>query len=250
MTDLKPINRKLLKVEEVISNNIKYSLDTYRIEGYGEATYATQKGRNNGEFRKIRTMMPFEFLDKKAKDFDWGLYGCDVNFQKQLVNAFIINFKEFEKEGKGLYIYSKTKGSGKTLLSCCLINQLIDTIAINPKFITVLDFIELTKKGIKNELQNEDVDVIFNSRLLILDDLGVQMNKEWTDTVLYRLINYRMSNKLVTIFTSNISIDNLKMDTRISDRIFKMTIPLVLPNVSIRNIKAREENEEFIKKLV
>lgn len=243
-------NKKLVKSEEITSDNTNYTLNTYLIENYGEVVYAKPKGRNDGDFRKVRAMVPFEFIDKKAKDFNWNVYECDMEPQKKLANAFIINFKEFEKEGKGLYIYSQTKGSGKTLLASCLINQLIDTMAINPKFITVLDFIELTKKGFKFESSNEEVDNLINSRLLVLDDLGVQMKKEWTDTVLYRLINYRMTKKLVTIFTSNISVDKLKIDDRISDRIFSMTIPLILPEVSIRNMKAREENAEFIRKLI
>lgn len=248
--NLEQPNKKLVKTEEITSGNTNYTLNTYDIENYGEVVYAVPKGRTDGDFRKVRAMVPFEFIDKKAKDFNWSIYGCDMSLQKKVANGFIINFKEFEKEGKGLYIYSQTKGSGKTLLASCLLNQLIDTMAINPKFITVLDFIELTKKGFKFESSNEEIDNLINSRLLVLDDLGVQMKKEWTDTVLYRLINYRMTKKLVTIFTSNISVDKLKIDDRISDRIFSMTIPLILPEVSIRNIKAREENTEFIRKII
>jgi len=195
-------------------------------------------------------MIPFEFLDKRAKDFDWSLYDCNIEPQKRIANAFLYNFERFEQEGKGLYIYSQTKGSGKSLLASCLINELIDSRPVNAKFITTLDFIELTKKGFTSIESNEEVESIFKSRIVVLDDLGVQMKKEWTDTVLYRLINFRMSKKLVTIFTSNISIDKLKIDERITDRIFKITIPLILPEVSIRNMKAKEENAEFLKSII
>ena len=76
------------------------------------------------------------------------------------------------------------------------------------------------------------------------------MNREWVDTVLYRLINYRTTKKLVTVFTSNIAVDHLKIDERISDRIFSMTVPLILPEVSIRNMKAKEENAAFMKEII
>lgn len=250
MNNFEMLNKKLIRTEELTSNNTEYIVNTYDIENYGEASFVKIKGRHDGEFRKARAMVPFEFIDKKAKDFNWNLYNCNVDMQKKIANAFILNFKEFEKKGKGLYIYSKTKGSGKTFLASCLVNQLIDTISINPKFITVLDFIELTKKGFKFDSCNEEIDSIINSRLLVLDDLGVQMKKEWTDTVLYRLINHRMNNKLVTIFTSNLSTADLKIDERISDRIFSMTVSLVLPEVSLRNKKANEENIDFIKSLI
>lgn len=222
----------------------------YNIPNYGEVECLEPIGRNDGEFRKVRALIPFEFMNKKAKDFDWNLYGKDVRAQKRIANAFLVNFNEFEKAGKGIYIYSKTKGSGKSMLASCLVQELIDSRPINAKFITTLDFIELTKKGFTDSESREEIDKIFNARVLVLDDLGVEMKKEFTDTVLYRLINERMSKKMVTIFTSNISIDKLKIDERTADRIFKMTIPLNLPEVSIRNMKAQQENEQFLRKIL
>jgi DNA replication protein DnaC len=240
----------LVRSREVTTGGIEYIINTYNIEHYGEAEYCQIKGRTDGEFRKVRAMVPFEFIGKKASDFEWSRYGCNTDAQKKIANAFILNFDKFEQQGKGLYIYSQTKGSGKTFLASCLLSQLIDTKPINAKFITALDLIELTKKGFKAENYNEEIDSIFQTRLLVIDDLGTQMNKEFSETVLYRLINYRMTKKLVTIFTSNISVDKLKIDARISDRIFSMTIPLVLPEVGIRNIKSREENEAFIREVI
>jgi len=232
------------------SGGVDYIINTYDIENYGEVEYVKIKGRTDGDFRKVRSMIPFEFIGKKPKDFDWSKYGCDVDAQKKIANAFVINFEKFEHEGKGLYIFSKTKGSGKTFLASCLIQELIDTRPINAKFITVLDFIELTKKGFKYEECNEEIEAIFDTRLLVIDDLGTQMNREWSETVLYRLINQRKTKKLVTIFTSNISVDKLKIDERISDRIFSMTVPLVLPEVAIRNLITRDENTRFIKEII
>lgn len=229
---------------------VQYIENTYNIEHYGEAEYTKRTGRTDGDFRKVRAMVPFEYIGKKPKDFDWSLYGCDVEIQKRIANGFIVNFDKCEAEGRGLYIYSKTRGSGKTLLASCIVNQLIDTRPINAKFINVLDLIELTKKGFKYESCNDDLEAIFNTKLLVLDDLGVQMKKEWSETVLYRLINHRKTNRLITIFTSNIPVDELKMDDRIPDRIFEIAAPLTLPEVAIRNMKAKENNAKFIKELI
>lgn len=243
-------NRKLIQSREYISEGVEYIENTYEIENYGQAEWLIRKGRTDGDFRKARAMVPFEFIGKKAKDFDWSLYNCEVDIQKRIANGFIINFEKCEKAGKGLYIFSKTKGSGKTLLASCILNELIDSRPINAKFITSLDLIELTKKGFKYESCNEDVDNIFNTRILVLDDLGVQMNKEWAETVLFRLVNHRKTSRLITIFTSNIPVNELRIDERISDRIFEITMPLNLPEVPIRNIKAREANAEFIKEII
>ena len=76
------------------------------------------------EFRKARSMVPFNFIGLKGKDFNWDIYGKDVNKAKKYVNNFILKFEQFRKHGMGLYIYSATKGSGKTMLSCCILNEI------------------------------------------------------------------------------------------------------------------------------
>lgn len=240
-------SKKLIS-KQPIEDQYYNSLATYEIEGYGECVFAERES-NNGTFRKAYVMMPFEYLDKKTSDFDWSYYeeeGHDTSSIKALVNKFILHFQEFRNAGKGLYIYSKTKGSGKTLLSCILANELLNRMSINIKFITVLDFIEMTKKGFKSDKIAEDMENISKATVLILDDIGVQMAKEWVDTVLYRLINQRASDKLITIFTSNILIENLKIDERIVQRIEKMTIPLHLPEISVRKKLVEVENDRFL----
>lgn len=242
--------RKLINSEQYCDNGVDYTLNTYDIPEYGQAIFASIRGRTDGEFRRVRAMIPFEFMDKRSKDFDWSLYKGDVSAQKEIANKFIINFSEFSKAGKGLYIYSEKKGSGKTFLALVLLNELIETKSMTSKFINTLDLIELTKKGFRFESCNDDVDAIFKAKVLVLDDIGVQLKKEWVDTVLYRLVNYRSVNKLVTIFTSNVKVDGLDIDDRIIERIGKMTIPLVMPEESIRRKLAEEENQDFLKNIL
>lgn len=237
-----------MKQETVISKETKYSLNEYEIENYGPAVYAINPLYSGGSFRRVHSMMPFEYINKNANDFKWDIYGDSAPDQtKRVVNAFIINYKKFEKEGMGLYIYSNAKGSGKTLLSCCLLNELINRYDVSAKFINILDYLELTKKGYSSPTDKEEKDSIMHTRILILDDLGVEVSKDWINTTLYNLINFRYSNKLITIITSNTSIENLKMDERIKERITEKCIPIHMPEVSIRTQKAREKNAEFLK---
>lgn len=205
-----------------------------------------------GEFRRVRAMMPFEYLDKRAKDFSWDFYGNDVPEEnKNLVNAFVVNFEKFRKNGKGLYIYSNTKGSGKTLLSCCLLNEVIERYGIGAKFINILDYLDLTKKGYSSTEDKEERDSILRTSLLVLDDMGVEgVSANWVNTTLYQLINFRYSNNLITIITSNASIEELKVDERIKDRINAMCIPIHMPEVSIRRKEASRENAEFLKSVM
>lgn len=235
----------------MVSKETKYSLNEYDIENYGPAVYAINPLYSGGSFRRIHSMMPFEYINKNANDFKWDIYGDSVPEQtKKVVNAFIIHYKKFEKEGMGLYIYSNAKGSGKTLLSCCLLNEVINRYDVSAKFINILDYLELTKKGYSSPTDKEEVNSIMHTRILILDDLGVEVSKDWINTTLYNLINFRYSNKLITIITSNASIEKLKMDERIKERITEKCIPIHMPEVSIRTQKAKEKNAEFLKSVM
>lgn len=203
-------------------------------------------GKASSEYRRSRSLLPKEFINKQGKDFNWNLYGCDTDYPKSIVNDFIMNFYDFEKKGFGLYIYSKTKGSGKTMLSCCIANELMERVDMPVKFVTILDFMDIVKKNYKNDDFNEDIKALYKARLLILDDLGVEIKKEHTDMKLYQLINERCNNQLSTIITSNLKLDELKLDERTVDRIEKMGMVVELPNVPIRRYKAEEEKKKFL----
>lgn len=198
------------------------------------------------EFRKVRAMMPFEFMDIAAKDFDWTKYAADTTEQKSMTNKYIIHYGQFKKNGMGLYIYSGTKGSGKTMLACCLINEIAKRHSGSIKFVNILDFLEMTKKSYDGV---DDVNAIYTAGLLVLDDIGVQMSKEWVDTVLYRLINERYVNRLPTIYTSNVSIERLKIDDRIIDRIESTTYTLTLPEESIRKDTREQTKQQLLKEI-
>lgn len=205
--------------------------------------------REETEFRKIRAMMPFEFMDLTGKDFRWEEYSQDINVPRDYVNNFILNFEKFRKKGMGLYIYSSEKGSGKTMLSCCILNELVKRYAVSVKFINSLDLLEITKKGYRGEGQ-EELEGLYNASVLVIDDIGVQLAKEWVDTVFYRLINYRYTQRLITIYTSNLPAGQLKVDDRITDRIENTTYFVPLPEESVRSKIRKRKKEKIMQEII
>lgn len=199
------------------------------------------------EFRKIRAMMPPEYMNLTGKDFDWKKYNEDTSKQMNIVNKFITNYGELEKKGMGLYIFSKTKGSGKTMLACCLLNEISKRYVGSVKFINALDFLEMTKKGFNYD--NPDVEALYMAKVLVMDDIGVQLDKEWINTVFYRLINNRYESGKVTIYTSNMAISNLNMDDRIIDRIEATSFEIHLPEVAVRQQVRREEKSKMLNEI-
>lgn len=213
-------------------------------KGYEYLVQDKKVSSEESEFRKVRAMIPFEYTNLTGKDFDWTRYNADIAGEKDMVNNFIMNYPQFQQKGMGLYIYSGTKGSGKTMLSCCILNEISKRYQGSVKFINILDFLEMTKKdfqGVDGETQ-----ALYNASLLVIDDIGVQMRKEWVDTVLYRLINDRYTNRRPTIYTSNIPIDDLKMDDRILDRIDSSTCLISLPEVPVRKMVRQQLKEKLL----
>lgn len=215
--------------------------------GYEYLLPAAGVTAEESEFRKIRVMMPFEFLDVRAKDFQWSRYQGDVTVAKEMVNRYILHYEKLRNKGMGLYIYSGTKGSGKTMLACCLLNEITKRYKGVVKFVNILDFLEMTKKGFSGD--DEDVNNIRHAGLLVVDDIGVQMSKEWIDTVLYSLVNDRYVNRLPTIYTSNIPVNRLKMDDRITDRIESTTYSVQLPEESIRKAMREQQKQKLLQEI-
>ena len=242
-----------------LSNDELDSVRLYRLgdgfmfeDAQGYETYLPASGisRNDAEFRKVRAMMPFAFLDKTGKDFEWSCYSADISNARNMVNMYILKFEEFRAKGMGLYISSATKGSGKTMLACCLMNEIAQRYSVSMKFIGILDLLEMTKKGFRTEKDSEDeMSALYSAGLLVIDDIGVQMSREWVDTVLYRLVNDRYANKRPTIYTSNVAVDHLKIDDRISDRIESTTFPVTLPEESIRRMKRQQEKDGILEEI-
>ena len=114
------------------------------------------------------------------------------------------------------------------------------------KFISVTDYIELVKA--KDDASRGKVKAILEAGLLILDDVGAQVeNKDWITTALFRLIDRRYTNHSPTIFTSNVRMEDLKTDSRISDRIYSVSVPVIMPEVNVRRQIADKHTREFIK---
>lgn len=226
--------------------------DEFLLADAEECEFLLRKGEldlSAGTFRKARSMIPFEFKDKMLKDVDWMKYhGHETDNLRGFVGKYLESFANFREKGMGLYICSGTKGSGKTLLASVILNEISRRYAVNTKFVTVLDFIEMTKKGF-NENSGE-VKMLYDAAVLVLDDLGVQMSKEWIESSLYQLINHRYNNKLVTIYTSNIRYTNMKIDDRIVDRIDATTYPLDVPEVPIRHQIKKAEKDRLMSEIM
>lgn len=241
------------EVHGIQTSDQKGVLVNYCIQDYGETNaFYLPDGQileAQADGRRSRSGMPKEYVYKTAKNFDWTQYGEDVTMQKRIANAFVKRFEAFRKQGRGLYIYSDTKGSGKTMLACCIVNEVLKEVDIPVKFISMPEYIELVKD--KSEGAKAKIKSVLEAVLLIVDDIGATTeDKEWISNAIFRLVNWRHENLLPTIYTSNVPIEKLKCDDRIVSRIYEDSVPVIMPEVSIRRKKADKYRSEFLRQIL
>lgn len=182
--------------------------------------------------------------------FNFKAYRHDMQKFEKIIWSFFNDYEKWKAAGKGLYLWSETPGSGKTFLSCCLVQSINIKYGCRLRFITALDYLSIVKDSYKRQDGERDRSKIYREcELLVVDDIGAQKSGEWQQSEIFRLINARMENGLVTIYTSNFPTEKLNLDNRVINRIQKSSIELQMPEESIRREKAKEEQNKFLKEI-
>ncbi|MZQ74914.1 MAG: ATP-binding protein [Peptoclostridium sp.] len=204
--------------------------------------------------------MPEQLKDLKLRDYKTDIYESGSNKTlssqaKKIAVNYVKAFEQMQEKSTGLYFYSNTKGSGKSRLAVGIGNALIDTYGTRVKFTTttkLLDEIKHTYGGYDIEGMNTSqyLEAIKTVQVLILDDIGTERITGWVNETFYEIINQRMLSKLVTIYTSNCEIDELKHDDRIKSRIKGMVFPVKCPEEDIRTKLRQSDNVEIEKLLL
>lgn len=182
--------------------------------------------------------MTFRFYHKqKSKD--------DFKAVAELVKWYLENLDKNVESGKGIYFWSKTKGSGKTMLATALANELINKYRRFVKFATsldILDEIRATYDRHSEESESKLLNDLVTAEFLVIDDFGTERASDWAGEKFYQIVNKRYINKKVTFYTSNYDLATLKYDDRITNRILERTYNVHFPEESVREVKARQEN--------
>lgn len=143
---------------------------------------------------------------------------------------------------KGIYLYGSF-GVGKSYLIAALFNELAKK-NIKSVIVHVPELIRSIKESFDSDY-SERFDLVRNSPLLLLDDIGAEYLTAWArDEVLEPILQYRMDQGLPTFFTSNYNVNELekhftlgedKMKAkRIMERITQVAIPVELVSKNMR----------------
>ena len=176
----------------------------------------------------------------------------------EAARQFCADFAARKNRGEGL-LFAGNCGSGKTMLAAAMAGEIIEkseldetrvgfaamlgadqwnTSEVIVKFANVVDLLERLRCSFdKNDSEKGSAREILagyeRAPLLILDDLGAEKPSGWSGERLYELINYRYSELLPTIFTTNCRADEIQ--TRLGERLFDRIrstcryVPLTVP---------------------
>lgn len=213
------------------------------------AQFAKKCSKCGGKNDEDSSGIPFAECD--ITRFNFGVYSVNLDNIKKIAASLVDNFEKWQNSGKGIYLWSKTAGSGKTFFVSCIARSLMLKYGLQVKFTTCPDYLSAVGDSYKRERGERDKSEIFRScQLLILDDIGSQIGKDWQQQECFRLVNKRLSEGLVTFYTSNMAPENLNLDDRTINRIIKSSITIQMPEESIRLQKARDEQDRFLKDII
>ena len=177
--------------------------DGVLIEEIEYCDYAlNKKGRENLISRYV-----YCDIARNLVDLDMNNVSYTEN-QKQLY--LLLAALLHEKRQKGLYI-SGDLGVGKTYLCTALANSLVKK-GKKVAFVKVSNFFNEMRSaiGTNPELIDKNINTLKKAEYLFLDDIGAESVSEFIrDDILFRILDHRLENSLITVFTSNLNKSDL-----------------------------------------
>jgi len=203
-------------------------------------------------YRKLESEMLFDASNLKewlktnnfsclSRDYytgeDLALFDEAVETCRNFIN-------NFNSDYRNLLIYG-TVGTGKSFLTGCIVKELMENncrvlyYSALQLFQTISAYLYEKDRQPLNELNQ----MLYESDLLVIDDLGTEMVNDFIRSQLFSILNERIIRQKSTIITTNFSFETLreKYQERIFSRIIKEFEPVKLSGQDIRIMTRLED---------
>ena len=141
--------------------------------------------------------------------------------------------ENFARKPQGWLLLEGGYGCGKTHLAAAIANFAV-SMGTPTLFITVPDLLDTLRFAYSDpettfEARFEEVR---NADLLVLDDFGTQNATGWAQEKLFQIMNYRYINKLPTVITTNLMLDEIesRIRSRLQDEEFVAHVRITAPD--------------------
>lgn len=239
-------------------NNIDVDFDKikYKCEKCEDTGYEEGKGRCSCFNQKIiNSLYKFSNMNDLLKTQNFDSFNAEY-YSKSRVSGLektpyenIMNIKKycmsyvenFDDNKKSLLFYGDT-GVGKTFMSSCIAKALMDK-GRTVLYIRAARLFKLFEDERFGRLR-DDIDDIYSSDLLIIDDLGTEADSRNNNSYLMELINERMITGRKMIINTNLNFENLekKYTKRFSSRLLENFIMMYFYGEDIRHAKLMRGN--------
>lgn len=140
----------------------------------------------------------------------------------------------YARQPLGWIVLQGGVGCGKTHLAAAIANAVVagDTAAYFETAPDLLDRLRAHFGDSEEHNFTEAFERIRNAPLLVLDDLGTENQTPWAVEKLFQILNYRYTNRLPTVITTNVPLDRIeaRIRSRMQDDNLSLLIEIKAPD--------------------
>ena len=177
---------------------------------------------------------------------------CDAAQENAIyAKRYVEHFPEMAQAGQGLLFWGNV-GTGKTFLAGCIANALLEQKI--PVLMTSFPKILNALGGLYSAERNEYLASLNRYTLLVIDDMGIERESQYTIETIYTVIDERYQSGKPLIITTNLHLDVLKKPddlehARIYDRIMERCMPVYFGGKNYRS-ELGQGNRDVTKKIL
>ena len=198
----------------------------------------------NSNLMKIYNDQTFEKYDLDYFLDEDGSQGKSYMMMKKIFDYLKLYAESFRASSNHL-LFMGAPGCGKSFLSCAVACEVIH----NGGFVyysPVQDMIAQFEAEHFGNDKSVDTSVYKDCDLLIIDDLGTEFKTQFTDSVLYNVINDRINMKKPMIISTNFTLDELKetYHDRLCSRLINEFLNIQFVDRDIRQLKKVRKSQK------
>ena len=136
-------------------------------------------------------------------------------------------------------------GTGKTFLTHCIAKAAMD-LGNTVLYVTGYGMIDMLTKAAVGDADDSFYDYLISCDLLVIDDLGTERRTDFSEKMLYQVINERMNAQRPIVFSTNLTARELGecYDERITSRLFGTAVGVSMPDDDLRAVLKTGTNND------
>jgi DNA replication protein DnaC len=158
------------------------------------------------EMRLKRARIPERYTHCSLDSFDTGFRGADPSLGMAVMatRRFAEGYP-LETEGRGIMLIGAV-GVGKTHLAVGLLRELIEQRGAAGIFCDYRDLLKQIQNTYSPQVATTEMEILrplFQTEVLLLDEMGAAKATDWTGDTIAHVLNTRYNDKKTTLITTN-----------------------------------------------